>query len=80
MARRPEGYPRNAWRSENPVGMVTAWTAWDTSGVRRQKVTLQFDSNGNPNDLWVWGPKNVKERIDLSANDATERLARYTRA
>src|SRR5258708_6072749 len=96
MSKRPAGVPRTAWRMENSVSVPIRFKAkdWgmprlhvdDDNTIHRRRtrsVTLCFDLNGNPYDLWVWvrgrrSPKLI-ERIDLGSADADDRLCRYER-
>lgn len=73
MAKRPAGYTRSAWRAEHPTGLPTSFHVKEGRAERR----LWFDTTGNPYDLWVWAGTKLKERIDLRAPDADERLAKY---
>jgi len=82
MSSRPAGCPRGAWRMENPIDLPTTFDVHDTAFKTSPKRRLSFDLNGNPYDLWVWsnGKKpEVLERINLRADDANARLARYAR-
>ena len=81
MARRPEGYPRGAWRTANPAGPMPCYEVRDSAMKTRPVRHLTFDSNGNPYDLWVWSTGArpfVVEHVNLRADDANARLARYT--
>lgn len=77
MSERPKGVTRSSWRAEHPVVLPRSFEA----KVGRRSVTLAFDANGSPYDLWVWNRRGqVEERIDLRADDAAERLSRYEKA
>lgn len=83
MNARPKGYPRAAWRMENPIPneIPTVWYVRDTRFKTKPLRVLKFDLNGCPTDLWVWNAKTPSvgplNRIDLSALDASAKLARY---
>lgn len=75
MARRPAGCPRAAWRMENP-GPKMALLAREGRATR----SISLDYGSGMSEAWVWSatqrPRLV-DRVDLSAADADERLARY---
>lgn len=79
MARRPAGVSCGGWRIQNASDLPPIYFSAKEGRVKR---SLTWPVNGNPYDLWVWsvGPRcRIVEQIDLSAPDADQRLARYTR-
>ncbi len=83
MARRPKGVSRFSWRCDNRIEYLLIHAA-DTAFKTKPERTMCFDLNGSATDLWIWSmPRDLGkrpflvERIDLSAEDADDRLSRY---
>jgi hypothetical protein len=78
MANRPAGVSRAAWKEQNPT-TAKPFTANCVDVSTGEDRFMHFD--GDKNTLWVWesGDRaDIIEHIDITADDADDRLSKYT--